>query len=479
MENANRYYNWFERFISVITDIFFYTIPLASLYVFTSFLSGTVRMVFFGMLIIVYLLVIRFGKELIKKYLEIILAYFSGISERNMLIIIAVIMIITKVIVTLLFSYDATAGADIKIYNDIADEIVSTGDIRTSAISHLFGIALHFAVFKFLHIPLHIGTFIAFFIGTIVNFCSFKEIIGKEKTFFLTVAYLLMPSTAMISFCLTHELFVYFYLSLFMFFLNRMLREEKNGKILGYTVAMILSTVMTCFVNPVGYIIYVISGLLMLFSNIKYLKKALLVVVLIMSVVGSNAISSYLNVNEFKTTVNTYTILIHGSNIESLGEQVDGYPKQKMREYLEENDISMKNEHFLEGYRAVLINQYIYLLKHPVDLVRLVSHKIYILWSGVHYPLELANHYGAFSDIVMDAFLAISTIIYLFIVTVGIVFSDNKKSSIYAVNYKLVILGIFAVTMLSVLLNKYTLYATMFLYFISLQKASLNYESRS
>ena len=144
MENKITYYNWFKKVMSVFIDVFFFAVPFASLYVFTSTLSGAIRIICFVALIAVYLLVIYFFKDKIKLLIEDILNKVDNLDEKKMLIIIALCMIVIKVIFTIFFNYDATKGGDVEIYNEIAEHIYQTGDIHSDAISHLYGIALHF-----------------------------------------------------------------------------------------------------------------------------------------------------------------------------------------------------------------------------------------------------------------------------------------------------------------------------------------------
>ena len=469
MESNLYYYKWFRKIVSFLTELFLLIIPFFTLYVFTSFLDGTIRIAVFVFLLIAYYLVIHFFKEKIYQILKNIYRKIETMDKKTMIIILSLAMIVGKIFATIFFSFDSTGNGDIGIYNEIAEKIYTTGNMHSSAISHLYGIALHFVVFKYLHLPLHVGMFIAFFVGNIINFISFSELMGKEKTFMIMMLYILMPSSLVISFCLTHELFVYMYLSLFLFCFMRFLRNDTAKGTAAYLLGMVVFTVLTCFVNPAGYIIYVIIILSVLFTNNNLRKKALIIFALLTSLVLSNGISKMLEVNEYNTSANTYTILIHGSNPESLGEQVDGYPEDQMRDYLRKHDLSFKQTHFLEGYRAVLIEQYMYLLTHPLTLLRLVLHKIYILWSGVHYPLELAHFYNAMPSWLYLFFLVVNTFIYLFVITAGNVFKEKQDDNICETNYKLTLLGIFGVTLLSVVLNKYTIYATAFLYYIAIK----------
>ena len=466
MENNYRFFKWFNSFISILVDIFFLFIPVVTLFVFTSVFTGLIKYVVFVILVAVYLLFIRLFKDKIKNIINNILDKVDKLSDRQMLLIIAGLMIVLKIIYTIFFNYDATQGGDIKIYNDLAEKIISTGNIHVDAISHLYGLALHFVLFKLLHIPLHIGMFLAFFFGTIINFLSFKDIVGKNKTFLLIVVYLLMPSSILLSFCPTHEIFVYIYLSSFLFLVIRFIKSNNKTLNIIYPLLMVLTCFLTCFVNPAGYIIYVIILLLIALTNIDKFKKIILIFVLFLSILTTRVIDNFLQVNEYITSINTYTILIHGANPESLGEQIDGYPMDQVRHYLWDHELTWTEENMLYSFRQVLINHYIYLITHPVILIKLICNKFYLLWSGNHYSIELAKYYGAFNDYVFYGLLIVSTLIYLFMITVGLVYKKKKESILPLSIYKLALLGVFGVTLLSIVVNKYSVYVTLYMYLI-------------
>lgn len=475
MNSGIMYYRWFQKVISIFIDIFFVLAPLVTLYVFTNPFTGTIKYVIFGVLLLVYGSVIYFFKDKIKTIIEKILNRLSDLDERKMLIIIVLVMLALKVIYSLLFSYDGSTEGDIEIYNEIADHIIETGELHSRAISHLYGVALHFVVFRLFHLPVHIGMFLVILTGTIFNFLSFKKILGKEKAFLAILVYALMPSTSMMSFCATHEVFVYMYVSVFLFFFNLMLYEEKTSKSILYLFFGVISTALTCLVNPGGYIIYIIMGLCILLSNVSLNKKTFVVCALVLSIISNSLISRALGINEYNTKMNTFTILIHGANPESLGEQVDGYPLKEMRMYIHNNTLDFSKEGFVDAGIHVLMGQYKYLLTHPMNLIRLIMHKFYILWSGVHYPLEYAHHFNAYSNLIFYGLLVINTLIYLFMITIGLVYrKKNDDDTIDISNYKLEFLGVIALTMLCIVVNKYSLYATAFIYLISFYRSSLN-----
>ena len=462
------YYKWFGKIVSILIDTFFILAVLSSLFVLTSFVSSSLRYLLFGSVFLVYILIIHFFKEKIQILIRNLIEKLRSLSMRQMFIIIVSVSLITKIIYSFLFSFDSTQSGDIGIYNEIAEQIIATGELRSSAISHLFGMAAHMALMKAIGMPLHIGMYIAILLGTLFNFFSVSKIIGKEKSFLAAMVFVLMPSTSLLSFCITHEVLVYLYLSAFMCMVTVFLRETEQGKEYLFAFLMILSIILTCMVNPAGYVIYVILVLLILLTNVSKNKKIILAAVLILSIGGSKGIDKLIDVDEHHTTLNTYSILIHGSYIGSMGEQQDGLPHLKMREYLTAHNLEFNDENFEIAARAVLLDQYKYLLTHPVDLFRIIIHKIYIQWSGVHYPMELAHVYHAMNDVVYYGMLGINTLIYLIMLSIHVVFKNEHQDDIHITNYKLVVLGVLGITMLSVVLNKYLLYITLYIYFLSL-----------
>ena len=58
-------------------------------------------------------------------------------------------------------------------------------------------------------------------------------------------------------------------------------------------------------------------------------------------------------------------------------------------------------------------------------------------------------------------------------VTLYNVYKTEKNDTMAMTNYKLTLLGIFAVTMLSIVLNKYGVYMTSYIYLFAMDKADL------
>ncbi len=143
----NNYYHWFANIISILTDLFFMFIPVASLFVFTSVFEGYLRYAIFGILLAVYLLVIYFAKDRIRDLFGNMLHRLEKQDEKTLLLIIAALMIGLRIIYTVFFDFDATVSGDTGLYSEIADEIIASGVLHSSAISLLFAFALHFVPF--------------------------------------------------------------------------------------------------------------------------------------------------------------------------------------------------------------------------------------------------------------------------------------------------------------------------------------------
>ena len=136
MENRLSYYNWFQNIISVFIDMFFYVVPLVTLYVFTVSFEGYMRLIVYAILLLVYYLVIYFFREKIKPLMSYVLEKISCLDIRTMFLIITLSAVLLKIVFTIFFNYDATVSGDIEIYNDIAEGIIKTGNIHSEDTDH-------------------------------------------------------------------------------------------------------------------------------------------------------------------------------------------------------------------------------------------------------------------------------------------------------------------------------------------------------
>ena len=156
---------------------------------------------------------------------------------------------------------------------------------------------MHLSVFKRLGIPYHIGVYVVFLLGTIINFFSFSRFIGKEKAFLAIELYLLMPSTSLLSFCITHELFVYFYFSIIFVFLNLLAGSDEIKKSVSAAIGLTFFVCMNQTISPMGKIWFIVLFLLIALSKLSWKKKGIIALVLLLSYFGSDLLTTSLQDN--------------------------------------------------------------------------------------------------------------------------------------------------------------------------------------
>lgn len=466
----SNYYKWFRIVINFCIYFFFIFALVSNLCLYASVFSGFIRYLVFFILAILLGLFVYFFKDRVKKLLDEIFSFLNKKSEKELLLYIILIAVILKVIAYVFFFFDSTlGGGDITIYANIAERIVQNGfDSVKDEIYYLAGMGMHLAIFKYVGIPSHVGVFLAFLLGTIVNYYSFKDIMGKEKSFLTILFYLLMPSTSLLTFCCTHELFVYLYFSIILFVLNKFFKEKEIKKIIMFGILLWIFISLNQTVSPIGKIWYIVLVLIVLLTNTEMIKKVLLIGVLVLTFITGNLTSTG-NEDNYISQLNNVEQLLIGANVESGGHHTDGRGKDAAREYWEKQGVELTYENLLEGELGALKETYLHLLTHPGDLIKLLSNKFFTAWSGDVYSVELGHAFGGYGDIAYYAMLFISSIIYLFVMCVGVFFYKREEDeSICSLNYKMVLLGIVAVLLVVEIANKYSCYMTMFIYFIAL-----------
>lgn len=466
----SNYYKWFKIVINFCIYFFFIFALVSNLCLYASVFSGFSRYLVFLVLAILLGLFVYFFKDKVKKLLDKILSFLNKKSEKELLLYIILIAVVLKVIAYVFFFFDSTlGGGDITIYANIADRIVQNGfDSVKDEIYYLAGMGMHLAIFKYVGIPSHVGVFLAFLLGTIVNYYAFKDIMGKEKSFLTILFYLLMPSTSLLTFCCTHELFVYLYFSIILFVLNKFFKEKEIKKIIMFGILLWIFISLNQTVSPIGKIWYIVLVLIVLLTNTEMIKKVLLIGVLVLTFITGNLTSTG-NEDNYISQLNNVEQLLIGSNVESGGHHTDGRGKDAAREYWAKQGVELTYENLLEGELGALKETYLHLLTHPGDLIKLLSNKFFTAWSGDVYSVELGHAFGGYGDIAYYVMLFISSIIYLFVMCVGVFFYKKEEDeSICYLNYKMVLLGIVAVLLVVEIANKYSCYMTMFIYFIAL-----------
>lgn len=469
------FYSWFRKTIDVCICLFFVFSMISNLFVYSSSFTGIMKYGLLAVVFIVFGLIVYFFKDKIKNLINKLLIYLQSKNKKQLLLFIIVLAVLLKILYSIFFYFDSTSfGGDITIYKNIAETIVNNGlGSAKDYIYYLVGVGLHLSVFKVLHIPYHIGVFVLFLLGTIINFYSFSKLIGKEKTFLLIVLYLLMPSTILLTFCITHELFVYFYFSMILFILNAFLRVNEQKKTIIFGILLLLFVTLNQTVSPIGKIWFIVLFLLIVLTNINSKKRIVLTIVLLLSIVGSNILSTRLEGNTASQS-NNYEQLLIGSDLQSMGRHTDGKGKAAAKKYWEERGVELTYENLVEGEKGALIEQYKYLLTHPIDLIRLLANKFYTVWSGDFYSVEYAYLCNGINNITYYIMLVIGAVIWLLVTTIGVVYYKKKEENIGIYNYKLIVLGIMAVLLITEVTNKYSCYMTMFIYFVAFARSSLN-----
>ena len=475
----NNYYSWFRVIVNACIALFFLFSFISNLFAYASVFNGAIKYIVVLLLFGAVAAIVYLFKERIRALINLLIAKLEKLSFKKTFLILLISSIILKAFYYIFFFFDSTAfGQDITIYAEIADKIAA-GGIRSvkNQIYYLVGMGTHLSIFKKLSIPYHLGIYLVFLAGTMINFYSFSKYIGKEKSFILIMLYLLMPSTSMLTFCITHELYVYIYFSLIFLFLNMFLERNDIKSMVINAVLVTIFVSLNQTVSPMGKIWFILLALLILLSNLDLKKRGILVAVLLVSYMFSDVLTTRLETN-FISQNNNYEQLLIGSDLESMGRHTDGKGTKAAREYWTSRGESLTLENMVEGQRLALIEQYKYLITHPDKLVKLLSYKFFVAWSGDFYSLEYAHNMGSINDITYYVMLIFGSLIWLFVITVGIVFQKKEEKGISVYNYKVILLGVVAVLLITEIMNKYSCYMTIFIYFIAFARSSLEKEKQ-
>ena len=240
-----------------------------------------------------------------------------------------------------------------------------------------------------------------------------------------------------------------------------------------YGILLFLAVSLNQTVSPIGKIWYIVFFLIVTLSNLKWSKKGILIVVLAASLFCTELLSTRLEGNTLSQSNNIEQLLI-GSNLESMGRHTDGRGKQAAKAYWEARGVKLTYENLVEGEKGALIETYKYLLTHPLKLLELLANKFYVAWSGDFYAIEYGHNMGSIGDRMYYVMLLAGALIWLLAVSIGIVY-DGKKAGDFALNnYKLVLLGIMGVLLITEIMNKYSCYMTVFIFFIAFSRTDLN-----
>lgn len=472
------YYEWFQKTINFFIFLFFPLALVSNLFVYTSFLSGTLKGVALLVIGVSYLLAVHFLKDRIRILLKKIIDFLSKWPKWKLLLVIIAIASILKALAYVFFFFDSTlGGGDITIYNKVADMIVNEGYSSVSeVIYYIVGMGSHLAIFKYLHIPIHFGIYLVFMLATTINFYAFSDVIGKEKSFIALMLYMLMPSTVMLTFCATHELFVYLYFSIIFYLFNCFFKSTKTIRTCVLGVLLAVFIILNQTVSPIAKIWFIVMAIFLLLTRVKLTKKIIIVLIFIVSLIVPSFMTTGLEDNYLSQLNNVEQLLI-GADINSGGHHTDGRGLNAAKAYYEKYGIEVTYDNLLEGEIGALKETYLHLLTHPFDLFRLLANKFYTAWSGDFYSIELGHSFGGYGVIPYYLMLVVSGALWLVAMSIGTIYYEPKKEGMDVFNYKLVLLGIVAVLLIVEIANKYSCYMTAFIYLIAFARAKLKEDS--
>ena len=471
----NNYYIWFRYIVNTCIALFFLFSLVSNLFVYVSVFNGWTKYLLLIVIAAVFAFIVVKFKELLRKWLNQAITYLQRYSFWQLIGCVIAISIILKAFYYAFFFFDSTKfGQDITVYANLADKIAEGGIASVDRqIYYLVGMGIHLSIFKKLSIPYDLGVYVVFLIGTIINFFSFTKYIGKEKTFLLIVLYLLMPSTSMLTFCVTHELFVYLYFSIIFVVLNALMNKDETKDLVLYSFLAIIFISLNQTISPMGKIWFILLALLMLLTRIGIKKRIAILAILLISYFCSNYLTTSLEGNNASKN-NNYEQLLIGCDLESMGRHTDGRGKKAAQAYWEARGQVLTIDNYFEGQKGALIEQYKYLATHPLKLIELLANKFYVAWSGDFYSIEYGHNMGSINDLTFYLMLLTSSFIWLLVISIGTVYYKKKEENIGILNYKTILLGVAAVLLITEIMNKYSCYMTLFLYFISFARAELN-----
>ncbi|MBR4470763.1 MAG: hypothetical protein IKS54_05540 [Erysipelotrichaceae bacterium] len=229
---------------------------------------------------------------------------------------------------------------------------------------------------------------------------------------------------------------------------------------------LILFVSLNQTLSPMGKIWFILLALIVLLTNIGIGKKTLIIFVIVAAFLCSDLMTTKLEGNKM-SQYNNYEQLLIGSDLESMGRHTDGKGKRSAEQYWEARGQYLTPENYIEGQKGALIEQYKYLFTHPLRLIELLANKFFVAWSGDFYSIEYAHNMGSISDLMNIIMLTVGALIWLFVITVGIVYHQKREKPIYLYNYEIVLLGVMAVLLITEIMNKYSSYMTLFIYFIA------------
>lgn len=423
--------------------------------------------------------IVLLNAKRIQKWCSLIFDQLSKLSLRKMVFILFLIIVVERLGVLILFEFPTFVFNDTALYVEIAEMISSTGTVNIAlSYPHLLFMGLFLSAFNFMHIPYIVGMFCLFLVGCILYFLAFTKILGKERSFLVLVGYLLMPSSIMWTFSITHEMFYFFFVSIIFYFVFDMM---VNRKLIWWKIVILVALLeMSQLINPISLILMISCGIYSLIVIKKPIRKFLVILAIVAVIPLSTMLSQAASVHylgyELKSAPFSSNLLV-GASYESQGRY-----NQEILDQVHAQIESRGLENNVENYQKVstelLVNEYKYLLSNPSKLLGLWATKFYIVWSGDHYSLEMLMNYNAvfrmnpaFTHGLILLMLGISACIYLLFIFLGITSVRSKSKDSNAINFtKCLLLGMMATFLIIEVMNKYSVHATILLYMIAISK---------
>lgn len=467
--NNIKFGNLVNKLANIMMNTFLILSLLSSLYVCTYVVNNSIRAYVYIGLIVLFLVIFLIFKNKIYNILNKIYLSINKVNEKKLLFIIILVLIVLEVVYSLFYYYDPTLSNDvISIYVDLAKRFVYNGVLNKTIGDSLVSLTVHLSLFEVLNIPYNIGIFIVICLTVLINYLSFKQIIGKERSFIASLLYCLMPSTCLLSFCPIIEVFELLYLSVYFFILIKLLNTAAIFKKIIYSLLLIIDIFVLRSFGYIGYVLMVITFIQIIVSNINKYNKHILTAVLIISILINNIF--YYGISyQWRNNEYLYKSLLSGSNINTNGRFEEDYVENLVEEYIVSNNMDSSHESQTDAYIDLIISNYSYLISNPDKLVELFVNKYYVNWSGSHYSIEMLKNETNLTDNIFYLLLGINVAIYIIVIMIGILSNDNRHN-IYVNTIELIVIFVSIVLLIGELQNKHSLVAIPYIYFVCFSK---------
>ncbi|MEA4821282.1 MAG: hypothetical protein VB122_03460 [Erysipelotrichales bacterium] len=414
-----------------------------------------------------------------KKSLVYILTKMSKISIKKMIFIIISIIVVEIICVIVLFVFPTYVFNDTALYVEISEMISSTGFVNIAlSYPHLLFTGLFLSIFNLLNISYVTGMFCLFLAACVIYFLAFSKALGKERSFLAVVGYLLMPSSIMWTFSITHEMFYFFFVSVIFYYSFDMFMSKKY---IWWKLVIILSMLeLSNLINPISVILIISCIIYSIITVRKSMYKVIVAMVIITviplgTIISKSASIHYLGY-ELKNAPFSSNLLV-GANYESQG-RYNQEILDKVHYIINARGLADNVENYQKVSTELLIEEYKSLLSSPYKFFELIATKFYIAWSGDHYSIEMLSNYGVtfrlndkLSHLINLMMLGVSACVYLLYICIGITSYRSEPKNSNSINFtKCLVLGVITTLLIIEIMNKYSVHTTILLYMIAVSK---------